>query len=316
MEVKKVISIVIPTYNEEENVVPLHKELVKMFSQSLPNYDYEILFIDNKSTDSTRDKIRLLCSQNKGTRAIFNIRNFGHTNSPYYGILNSSGDCAILMCADFQDPVEMVPEMVKEWETGFDIVCGVKTKSEENRLMYFLRSCYYRLIRATSHVEQIEHFTGFGLYDKSFVDVLRNLEDPAPFLRGLVAELGPERKIIEYKQEKRRGGKSKHNLYSLYDYAMLAFTSYTKLGLRILSIGGFFMAAISLIIAVVYLVQKLIDWYGFPGGTAPILIGVFAFGSVQLFFLGVLGEYILSINQRIMNRPLVVEEERIGYEEE
>jgi glycosyltransferase involved in cell wall biosynthesis len=314
MEMKR-ISIVIPTYNEEENVIPLHGELVKMFSESLPKYDYEILFIDNKSKDNTRDKIRYLCGKDKNTRAIFNARNFGHTNSPYYGILSSSGDCSILLCADFQDPIDLIPKMVKEWEGGFGVVCGVKTKSEESKLMYLLRSTYYKLIKSTSRVEQIEHFTGFGLYDKSFVKVLRDLEDPVPFLRGLVAELGPDRKIIEYKQEKRRGGKSKHNLYTLYDYAMLAFTSYTKVGLRILSIGGFFMAAISLLVAVVYLVLKLTNWDDFPGGTAPILIGVFTFGSIQLFFMGLLGEYIMSINSRIMNRPLVVEEERIGYEE-
>ena len=316
MEIKKTVSIVIPTYNEEENVIPLHDEVVKMFSESLPHHDYEILFIDNKSTDSTRDKIRYLCSQNKNTRAIFNAKNFGHTNSPYYGILSSSGDCAILMCADFQDPVDLVPKMVEEWENGFRIVCGVKTKSAESKIMYLLRSTYYRLIKVTSRVEQIEHFTGFGLYDKSFIQVLRDLEEPIPFLRGLVAELGPDRKIIEYKQEKRRSGKSKHSLYSLYDYAMLAFTSYTKFGLRIMSIGGFFMSVICLIVAFVYLVLKLTNWDDFPGGTAPILIGLFTFGSIQLFFTGLLGEYIMSINSRVMNRPLVIEEERVGFEEE
>jgi len=312
---RKIVSIVIPTYNEEENVIPLHGEVVKMFEESLPLYDYEILFIDNKSKDTTRDKIRFLCSQNKNTRAIFNAKNFGHTNSPYYGILSASGDCAILLCADFQDPVYLIPKMVEEWENGYGIVCGVKTKSAERRLMYFLRSTYYRLIKAMSRVEQIEHFTGFGLYDKSFIKVLRDLDDPAPFLRGLVAELGPDRKVIEYKQEKRRGGKSKHNLYTLYDYAMLAFTSYTKFGLRIMSIGGFFMSVICLIVAFVYLVLKLTNWDDFPGGTAPILIGLFTFGSIQLFFTGLLGEYIMSINSRVMNRPLVIEEERVGYEE-
>jgi hypothetical protein len=205
--------------------------------------------------------------------------------------------------------------MVEEWENGFGVVCGVKTKSEESKMMYFLRSTYYRLIKGMSRVEQIEHFTGFGLYDRKFVDVLRNLDEPIPFLRGLVAELGPDRKIIEYTQEKRRSGKSKHNLYSLYDYAMLAFTSYTKVGLRVMSIGGFFMSVVCLLIAFVYLALKLTNWYAFPGGTAPILIGLFTFGSIQLFFTGLLGEYIMSINSRLMNRPLVVEEERVGFEE-
>jgi glycosyltransferase involved in cell wall biosynthesis len=311
----KKISIVIPTYNEEDNVIPLHSELLKMLSESLSGYDYEILFIDNKSSDTTRDKIRYLCNKDSNTRAIFNIKNFGHTNSPYYGILSSSGDCAILLCADFQDPIDLIPNMVEEWEDGYGVVCGVQTKSEENKMMYFLRSIYYRLIKGMSSVEQIEHFTGFGLYDRKFIDVLRNLEDPSPFLRGLVAELGPDRKILEYTQEKRRSGKSKHSLYTLYDYAMLSFTSYTKVGLRVMSIGGFFMSVVCLIIALVYLVLKLTNWDDFPGGTAPILIGLFTFGSIQLFFTGLLGEYIMSINSRLMNRPLVVEEERVGFEE-
>jgi len=306
----------IPTYNEEENVRPLHEAVSALFSNDLEGYDYEILFIDNKSTDSTREIIEQLCHANSHTRAIFNIKNFGQFNSPFYGLIQTTGDCAVQLCADFQDPVELIPQLVREWENGYKVVCCVKTASQENKLMYFLRSIYYKLIKKMSSVDQIEHFTGFGLYDKSFVDILRDLDDPMPFMRGIVAELGPDRKIIEYEQAKRRAGKSKNNWYTLYDAAMISFTSYTKIGLRLATIAGFIMSAISMIIAVVYLILKLIFWNHFPLGTAPILIGIFIFGSLQLFFIGLLGEYILSINTRIMKRPLVVEEKRISYVDE
>lgn len=310
----KKISVMIPTYNEEENVVPLHEAVTRLFSIELKDYDYEILFIDNKSSDSTRCKIKELCGD-KHTRAIFNAKNFGQFNSPYHGLLQTSGDCAVLLCADFQDPIEMIPQFVREWENGYKIVCGVKTKSKERRLMYFLRTFYYKMIRKMSDVEQIEHFTGFALYDKSFIDTLRELNDPIPFIRGIVAELGPERKNIEYEQAERRAGKTKNNFLSLYDAAMLSFTSYTKMGLRIATIAGFVMAAVSLVIALVYLVLKLLYWDRFTAGTAPILIGVFFFGSAQMFFTGLVGEYIMSINKRVMKRPLVVEEERVGFDD-
>lgn len=311
----KKISIMVPTYNEEENVLPMQEALIALFENSLAEYDYEILFIDNKSLDDTRSKIIEACERNSKTRAIFNAKNFGQFNSPYYGIINTTGDCTIPLCADFQDPLDMIPKFIKEWENGHKVVCGVKSTSKENKIMYFLRSIYYKLIKKMSSVEQIEHFTGFGLYDKSFVKVLRELDDPMPFIRGIVAELGPDIKIIEYEQERRRAGKSTNNLYSLYDAAMLSFTSYTKIGLRLATIIGFIMSAISMIIALVYLVLKLCYWDNFPMGTAPILIGIFVFGSVQLFFIGLLGEYIMNINSRIMKRPLVIEEKRINFKD-
>lgn len=235
---KKVISILVPTYNEEENVEPLSEAIIEEMGKNLPQYDYELVFIDNDSNDRTREKIRGLCAGNPKIRAIFNAKNFGQFNSPYYGLLQTNGECTILMCADFQDPIYMIPKLVHEWEQGNKIVIGIKSKSKENKIMYFLRSCYYKLIKRMSSVEQIEHFTGFGLYDKEFIDVLRGLDDPTPFLRGIVAELGFKRKDIEYQQERRRAGKTHNNWYSLYDAAMLSFTSYTKVGMRIATILG------------------------------------------------------------------------------
>ena len=309
----KKISVLIPCFNEEENVAPLSEAITNEFSRSLPDYDYEIVFIDNFSIDNTRNIISEICSKDKHIKAIFNAKNFGQFNSPYYGLCQTTGDCTILMCADFQDPVEMIPEFVKEWENGYKIVSAIKTTSEESSIMYFLRTCYYKAIRKMSSVEQIEHFTGFGLYDKSFIDILRNLGDPIPFLRGIVAELGPLRKEIPYKQAKRRAGHTHNNWYTLYDAAMLSFTSYTKVGLRLAVLMGFIFSALTMIVAFVYFIAKLLFWNQFQAGMAPIVIGMFFLGSVQLFFLGLLGEYILSINRRVMNRPLVIEEKRINF---
>ena len=311
----KKISVLIQTYNEEENIVPLSQAIIEQFESKLTGYDYEIVFIDNCSQDRTRDKLTMLCAINKRIKAILNSKNFGQFNSPFYGLCQTGGDCTILMCADFQDPVGMIPKFVHEWENGYKIVCGIKKTSKENRIMRFLRSCYYKLIKRMSNVEQIEHFTGFGLYDKGFINTLRNLDDPTPFLRGIVAELGPERKEIPYEQQKRRAGKTKNNWYSLYDAAMLSFTSYTKVGLRIATICGFVFSAIGFIIALVYLIMKLIFWNTFVAGMAPILIGVFLIGSIQLFFIGLLGEYIMNINTRVMKRPLVIEEKRINFDD-
>lgn len=310
----KKVSVVIPTYNEEENVIPIFEAVQAQIKESLQDYEYEILFIDNKSKDRTRDKIRIACERDKNVKGIFNAKNFGQFNSPYYGITQASGDCVILMCADFQDPVDMIPQLVQEWENGYKIVIGIKTTSKENKFMYFLRSCYYKTIKRISEVEQIEHFTGFGLYDKDFIRVLAKLEDPAPFLRGIVAELGYERKEIPYEQAKRRAGKTSNNFYRLYDGAMLSITSYSKVPLRIATMLGFIFSAISLLVALVYFILKLIFWDRFPAGTAPILIGIFLIGSIQIFFIGLLGEYVLNMNTRVMKRPLVVEEQRINFE--
>ena len=311
----KKISILIPCYNEEENVGPMSEAIVELFTTQLQTYDYELVFIDNDSQDKTRAILREVCSKNQKIKAIFNAKNFGQFNSPYYGMLQTTGDCTISMVCDFQDPVELIPRYIEEWENGYKIVIGIKTSSKENRLMYHIRGLYYKLIKKFSDVEQIEHFTGSGLYDREFVNVLRELKDPTPFLRGIVAELGYKRKEIPYEQPKRRAGKTSNNFMRLYDAAMLSITSYTKIGLRLCTFFGMLVGACSVLIGLVYLVMKLIWWESFSAGMAPVLIGMFFLGAVQLFFLGFIGEYILSINQRVMNRPLVIEEERINFEE-
>ncbi|MCR5485621.1 MAG: glycosyltransferase family 2 protein [Clostridiales bacterium] len=312
----KKISILVPCYNEEENVIPMSEALTEVMVKELPGYDYEIIFIDNHSTDRTRERLEMICSKDKKIKAIFNCRNFGQFNSPYYGLLQTTGDCAIPICADFQDPLYMIPRFVAEWEKGYKIVCGIKTSSKENKFIRFLRTCYYKLIEKMSSTEQIEHFTGFGLYDRSFIEVLRSLKDPIPFLRGVVAEFGASRKELPYEQQKRKAGKTHNGFYSLYDAAMLSFTSYTKVGLRMATFSGAIISFISFIIGVVYFILKLVYWDSFPMGMAPVLIGMFFLGAIQLFFIGFLGEYILNINTRIMNRPLVIEEKRINFDDE
>lgn len=309
----KKVSIVIPTYNEEENVEAIY-QAVACEMEKLSRYDYEVVYIDNDSTDRTRELIRGLCRKDSRVKAILNVKNFGPNNSPIYGLIQSTGDCAILLCADFQDPVEIIPRLVKEWEKGYKIVSCIKTSSKENKFVRFLRTCYYKVIQKMSEVNQIEHFTGFGLYDRSFLEIIASLKDPTPFLRGLVAEFGFKRKSIEYEQQRRKAGRSSFNFYRYYDMAMLSFTSYTKIGLRLATFSGFIVSGISFCIALFYLVMKLLHWDKFAAGNAPILIGVFFFGGIQLFFTGLLGEYIMSINTRAINRPLVIEEERINFE--
>ena len=309
----KKISILIPCYNEEENVVPIANAIVEEMGKNLANYDYEIIFIDNDSKDNTRPLLREICKRNPKVKAIFNAKNFGQFNSPYYGILQATGDCTIMMCCDFQDPIEMIPQIVAEWEKGAKIVSCIKTASKENSIMRFLRSCYYKMIKKMSSVEQIEHFTGFGLYDRSFVEVMRNLKDPTPFLRGIVAELGFRRVSIEYTQAKRRAGKTHNNFFTLFDAAMLSFTSYTKVGLHLVTFAGMILSALSIFAALVYLVLKLLYWDRFSAGFAPMIIGLFFLNAIELLFIGFVGEYVMSINTRIMNRPLVIEEERINF---
>ena len=311
----KKISVLIPCYNEEENVVPISEAVIGIITKELPQYDYELVFIDNDSTDKTRELLRMLCAKNPKIKAIFNARNFGQFNSPYYGILQVTGDCVISMVADFQDPVELIPKYVHEWENGYKIVIGIKTSSKENPVMYWLRSCYYKLIRKLSDVEQIEHFTGSGLYDRQFIEVLRNLNDPTPFLRGIVAELGFKRKEIPYEQPKRRAGKIHNNFYRLYDAAMLSVTSYTKAGLRLATFLGAFSCLVSLAVALAYLVMKLIWWDRFPAGMAPMLIGMLFLGSVQIFFIGMVGEYLARTYIESKHRPIYIAREVLDYED-
>lgn len=312
----KKISIVIPTYNEIENIALLVSELTEILEKELSNYNYEIIVIDNYSTDGTRDEIRKLCALNKNVKGILNAKNFGQLNSPFYGITQITGDAVILMCADFQDPPRMILNFVKEWENGYKIVIGIKNKSKESKFMYLARTIYYKMIDKMADIKHIEHFTGFGLYDKKFIDVLRKLDDPTPYLRGIVAELGFTRKEIPYEQQQRKFGKTKNNFFSLYDVGMLGITSYTKIILRLATFIGFFVGVISFFLSIIYLILKLIYWDSYPAGTAPILIGMFFLGSLQLFFIGILGEYIMNINTKVLKRPLVVEEERINFDEE
>lgn len=313
----KKISILIPCYNEVENVDLMAMAVTNVMTEALPQYDYELLFIDNCSTDGTRDKLEKLCGDDKRIKAIFNVTNFGQFNSPFHGMCQTTGDCTISMCCDFQDPVEMIPTFVHEWEQGHKIVSGIKSTSKENGFIYWLRSCYYKLIKNMSDVKMIEHFTGFGLYDKSFIAILKELNDPVPFLRGIVAEYGSgfNRKEIFYEQAKRRAGKTHNNFFSLYDAAMLSITSYTKVGLRIATLLGFLSSGISMLIALVYLIMKLCNWDNFQAGNAPMVLGVYILGSIQLFFIGLIGEYILNINTRVIHRPLVVEEKRLNFED-
>jgi glycosyltransferase involved in cell wall biosynthesis len=279
----------------------------------LSEYDHEIIFIDNCSKDNSRNIIRELAKNNDKIRAIFNTKNFGGLKSPYYGLTQTTGDCSVLLCADFQDPIELIYDFVKEWEKGFKIVIGIKNKSKENKLMYFIRTCYYKIIKYISETEQIPHFTGFGLYDKNFIKILRNLNEPLPYLRGIVTELGYSIKKIYYVQPRRLHGKTSTNFYWLFNVAMIGITSNSKIILRLATILGFAFSGIGFVISMIYLVLKFIYWNSFTMGMAPVLIGVFLFSSIQLFFIGLLGEYILSINERIMNRPLVIEEERINF---
>lgn len=310
----KKISILIPCLNEIENINSIAEAIVKIFETKLVNYDYELMFIDNYSTDGTRTAVREICNRNHKVKAIFNARNFGPARSPVYGMIQTTGDCTIQMAADFQDPPSYIPQLVEKWEEGYKIVIAKKNKSKENPLMFFCRSMFYKIFNAIGDIEHIEHFTGFGLYDKAFIEVLRELDDPYPYLRGIVSELGFQRAEIEFVQPKREKGKTKTNFFSLYEHAMLGFTSYSKAVPRMATISGFIVAGCSFIIAFVYFILKLMYWNSFPMGIAPLIISVFFFGSLQLFFIGFIGEYIISINIRMLKRPLVVEEEKINFE--
>lgn len=317
MQNKKRICVGLPCYNEKDNIEPLYKELVNEFENNLPEYDYILQFIDNCSTDGTQKIIENLCSRTKKVRAIFNGKNFGPDRSASYNFCQmDDADCVILMTTDFQTPVSMISEFVHEWENGSLIVAGVKKASKENKVMFAVRSLYYSLIQKFSEVEQIEQFTGFGLYDKKFVKFFKTFEEPFLNLRGLVAEYGYSVKLIPFEQPARRAGKSKSNLYYLFDLAMYNFTSYTKAGLRLATFLGGIISAFSFIVAIIYLIYKINHWNEFSVGIAPVIIGVFFFGALQLFFLGLLGEYVISINTKINKKPRVIERKRINFENE
>lgn len=309
----KLISIITPCYNEEENVAELYNR-VKQVMADLPGYAYEHIFIDNASTDRTVEILRALAQSDKNLKVIINARNFGHIRSPYYAILQAKGDAVISIMADLQDPPGMIKDFVQKWESGYKIVVGVKKESRESKLFYALRQLYYRTLTRLSNVELIEQFTGFGLYDRQVVEILRDFNEPYPYFRGLIAEIGLKRAEIEYVQPLRHRGITKNNFYTLFDIAMLGLTSHSKVPLRLAVIIGFFSAIASLMVALVYLIYKLLFWSSFTVGLAPLVVGIFFFSSVQLIFLGVVGEYVGSIHTYVQRRPLIIEKERINFQ--
>ena len=312
MSEKKLISVVSGCYNEEENVEELYNQVKAVFSE-LPQYRYEHIFIDNSSADNTVAILKKLAAADYNVKIIVNVKNFGHIRSPYYGLLQAHGDAAVLMASDLQDPPAVIKEFLQKWEEGKAIVVGVKNQSEENGLMFAVRKLYYNLLKKVSDIEQIKNFTGFGLYDQKFIGILRTLKDPYPYFRGLITEVGFNRAEVPYVQAARKKGKTSNNFYSLYDLAMLGFVNHSKIPLRLASFIGFGMSVISFIIGIIYLVYKLLFWSRFEAGLAPLTIGIFLFSSIQLFFIGILGEYIGAIYTQVHERPLVIEKERINF---
>jgi len=309
---KKKISIVTPCYNEEENVEELYNQVKAQFDL-LPDYDYEHLFIDNASKDKTVEILTALAMKDKNVKVIVNAKNFGHIRSPFYGLLQAHGDAVMLMVADLQDPPILIPDFIQKWEEGNLLVIGVKNKSKENSLMFSLRKAFYLAIDKSSSIEHISNFTGFGLYDQSFVETLRELDDPYPYFRGIVAELGSDCYMFNYTQPVRLKGDTKNNFYTLYDMGMLGFVNYSKLPLRAAAFIGFIIALVSFVVGLIYLGYKLLYWDDFNVGMAPVVIGLFFFSSVQLFFIGIIGEYIGSIYTQVRKRPLVIERKRINF---
>ena len=309
----KKISVVTPCYNEEGNIEEIYLQVKQIFAD-LEKYDYEHLFIDNASQDKTVDILKSIAIKDPNIKIIVNARNFGAIRSIYYGIIQPDADAVVLIFADLQDPPDLIVDFIKKWEEGYHIVKGIKTSSEENFLLYSIRSFYYFLVTQLSDIKPTAHFTGFGLYDKKFTEVLKKIDDPYPYLRGIISEIGFDSAEIEYKQRQRKKGKSSYrNFYRLYDAAMLGITSHSSVPLRIATFLGFALSLLSLLVALGYLIAKLLFWDYFPLGTAPVTVGLFLLASVQLFFIGIIGEYIGLMHMRILKRPLVVERERINF---
>ena len=309
----KTITIFTPCYNEEENIEILYNRVVNIFDK-FPKYNFEYVFIDNASTDATADILRSIAEKDIRIKVIYNARNFGHVRSSYHGLIQCMGDAVIVLVADLQDPPEMIPNFIEAWEKGHALVLAVKTKSKENPLMFLVRKTFYSIIKRISSTEQLKNYTGFGLYDQKFLELVRKIDDPYPYFRGMVTEYGWNLKVIEYTQDKREHGKSKNNFFTLYDLAMLGFVNHSKLPLRLSAFIGFFSAIISFLVALGYLVYKLLYWDNFQVGTAPMVIGIFFFSSIQLFFIGIIGEYIGAIHTQVRKRPLVIEKERINFD--
>lgn len=310
----KLISIVSPCYNEQDNVQPLYEAVRDVFSL-LPQYRYEHLFIDNASKDNTAHNLRLIAARDPNVRVILNTRNFGHIRSPVHAIMQARGDAVIGMASDFQDPPDLIPEFLAKWEEGYKIVLGVKEQSDESGLFYAIRSRYYRTLARISDTEIVQQATGFGLYDRAVVDAIRRLNDPYPFFRGLLAEVGYDIARIPFRQPPRRRGVTSQNFFTLYDIAFLGIVNHSKVPLRLATMTGFATAALSLVAALGYLLYKLLFWQNFSVGVAPLVIGLFFLSSVQLFFVGIVGEYIGSIYTQVRNHPHVFEKERINFDD-
>ncbi len=306
------ISVVTPCFNEEDNVDEFHRRVVAVFER-WPQHRLELLFIDNASSDRTSERLRALAAADARVKVILNARNFGHVRSPMHAVLQASGDAIIAMAADLQDPPETITAFIEGWERGYRKVVAVKPVSQEHSLMFGLRRLYYGTLNRISEIPLLENFTGFGLYDRSVIEYIRKLDDPYPYFRGLVSEVGFDTLIVEFDQPRRLRGVTKNNFYTLYDIAMLGITNHSKLPLRIATIGGFAMSGLSLLVAFGYTIYKLVFWDEFAVGQAPLVIGLFFLFSVQLFFIGLLGEYVLAIHRHVLKRPLVVEKERINF---
>jgi polyisoprenyl-phosphate glycosyltransferase len=301
-------------YNEEENVRELYERVCRVFSEHLPDYDFEFILIDNASTDGTVDVLKEIARRDKRLKIIVNNRNFGHIRSGYHALLQAKGDAVIGMASDLQDPPEMIPEFVKKWEEGYKIVLAQKTNSEESPLFFFVRKTYYNVVNRLSELDLVKNVTGFGLYDRRVMEDIRRINDPYPYFRGLICDLGYQYALIPFTQPVRKRGFSKNNFYTLWDVAMLGITNHSKVPLRLATFAGFAVGFFSFLVALVYLIYKLLFWSSFQVGTAPLVIGMFFIGAVQLIFIGILGEYIGSIHTQVLKRPLVIEKERINFD--
>jgi glycosyltransferase involved in cell wall biosynthesis len=308
----KTISIVSACFNEEGNVEPLYHRVAAAMA-TMPRYDYEHIFIDNSSTDATVSVLKRLAAADPRVKIIVNARNFGHIRSPIHALFQASGDAIISIVSDLQDPPEMIPELIREWEQGYSMVLCIKRSSEENSLVFWIRRQYYRIAESLSSIETFQNFTGFGLYDRRVIDIARTFNDPYPYFRGIIAEIGLPYKKIFYDQPQRKFGITKNNWYTLYDIGILGIVSYSKVPLRLAVFAGFLGAALSFLVAFVYLVLKLLFWQTFSFGLAPMLVGVFFTASLQLVFLGIMGEYVAAIYTGIQRRPYVVELERVNF---
>jgi glycosyltransferase involved in cell wall biosynthesis len=309
------VSVVAGCYNEEGNIEELYRRLTQVFRDQLPGYEYEIILIDNASKDGTPSILRRIAAADRRVKVIFNNRNFGILRSGYHAFLQARGEAVIVMVSDLQDPPEMIPEFVRKWEQGYKIVLAQKTSSGESPLFFLVRKTYYWIISRLSDVELVENVTGFGIYDRRVVEDIRRIADPYPYFRGLICDLGYERHLIPFNQPVRKRGISKNNFYTLWDLAMLGVTNHSKVPLRLATFFGFGVGALSFLIAFAYLVYKLLYWNSFRVGTAPMVVGMFFIGAVQLFFIGILGEYIGSIHTQVLRRPPVIEKERINFDD-